>query len=678
MATGAATQVPLSPPGSRIRLSSPAALVYYYEARGVRRANSAGPRISPIERLPQSATATSFTRSHGSLLAVAVLALYPLLFLAQGIDFTDMGFNLSNQWLLLEDPGSYVHGHLFYLSNLLGGVWLAVSRPLGLLGAKLGWALIIYLTLFVSFRTLEQSGPRAGLLTGLVIALPWNTRIGTTWVSYNSLTALFFTLAAFFLLRGLTRDRPGALVAAGALLGAAPFVRFPNVLALALVAVIPLYAHLSRRTGRWALNACGRFMLGAAGGAAAVLLLMLALGHLPLYLDSLSARFAASVNDSSYDYSAGKLLEQLLQDYRQLLRVTAIALPVLLLGARALTHQWYWQLAGLAAVALLWYVWLGSPLLGPQWFIIELLLLIAALALMVRMRRGADESALSAVPWVCGTFVLIVLGYHFTRIQWAWLVPGCLYVALGLRYWRVTGAEDRLVTLVAAMILAITPLGSGNGMINAIFGMWLAIPLVFAFLLDEARAAAPRPWFRRVAIVVCTVGGASMLLTALDNARVAAYRDSSDRTRMTARIDDPFLRGVLTTPERALVVEELMGELPKHVAPGDPLLLHGDCALLHLLSRTRPVLGSSWTGVYNARMFNEKLLGFERSESPLPVVLLSKGSCRAREWPVRNGITRTGAQTRRDLMAFMARHGYRLLWQNAFFEIWSPAPGSRG
>ena len=299
--------------------------------------------------------------------------------------------------------------------------------------------------------------------------------------------------------------------------------------------------------------------------------------------------------------------------------------------------------------------------------------MVVALTLAFRTRPGSDGSSLQMVPFVIGTGILIALCYDFMRMQWIWLVPSLLYAVLGFRYWRVRGAEDRLVTLLAAMILAITPLGSGNGMINAIFGMWLAIPLAVMTLVDEVAAAAPRPWYRRAALVICVVTCTSLTLLALDNVAVAAYRDSADRARMTATIDHPYLRGVLTTPERAMVVAELLGALPDYVAPGDPMLLHGDCALLHLLSGTRPLLGSTWTGVYNPRMFHQKLRDFEQSNTAPPVILLSKGSCRAREWPVRRAITQTGEQTRRDLAAYMGRNGYRLRWQNYFFEIWTPA-----
>jgi len=632
-----------------------------------------GPRISVIGRFPQDPAASGVARSAGTMLAVAFLAAYPLLFLIQGIDFTDMGFNLSNQWLLLEDARSYQHGHLFYLSNLLGGLWLSISSPLGLLGAKLGWALLIYATMYAAYRTLEPYGSRAGLLAGLVIAVLWNTRIGTSWISYNSLTALFFTCAAFFLVRGLTGEHKPSVLVAGALLAAATFVRFPNLLAFALVAVIPLYAHLARRERAWTLRHGGCFLLGYAGGAAFVLLLMLVLGHLPLYLESIDARFSASVTNEDYAYSGGKLIGLLFLDHERLVKTTAIALPLFLVAAWVLSARWRWQLAGFIGIAALWYALVGQVFIDPWWFIAALLVGVLAQASLFWTRHVVGDSPLQIVPFVVGIAMLMMLGFYFTRFQWTWLVPGMLYATLAFRYWRVRSADDRLVTVVAAMLMATTPLGSSNGMVNAIFGMWLAIPLALMTLVDELRAGVARPWYRRGALVITAVACTSMVLVALGNASQAAYRDSKDRTRMTVSSIHPFLRGVLTTPERAQVVDELMSVLPDYAAPGDPLLLH-DCPLLHLLSRTRPVLGSTWNGVYDENMFINRLRAFEQSGPTYPVVLLSKGSCRVREWPVRKGISLTGFNTGREVHEYMSRHAYRLRWQNAFFEIWVPPP----
>lgn len=613
------------------------------------------------------------------MLALAVLAGYPLLLLVQGIDFTDMGFNLSNQWLLLEDADSYRHGHLFYLSNLLGGLWLAISEPLGLLGARLGWALVLYATMYAAYRTLEPFGSRAAILGGLVVALLWNSRIGTTWISYNSLTALFFTFAALNLVRGVSGDRPRAVLVAGALLGIAPFIRLPSVLAFAMVAVIPLYAHLAGRDRSWTTRHVGRFVLGYAAGAAAVLLLMLILGHLPLYWESLVTRFSASTGDESYAYSGGKLIGKLLLDYENVFLALVTSLPVLLLGAWSLSGRWHWQIVGLTVIAIIWWVLAGQLFFPLMPFLVALLVVVAVLGGIFLSGRIGDGGRFQAVPFVLGTFALIMLGFYFTRAKWSWFVPGILYVALAYRYWRARDADDRLITVVAAMLLAITPLGSGNGIINAIFGMWLAIPLALMTLVDAVRAAAERPWYRRGALVVTIVMCTSLVLVALTNAGDSAYRDSKDRGRMTVSIDHPLLRGILTTPERAQVVDELMSALPGFVSAGDPLLLHGDCPLLHFVSRTRPVLGSSWNGVYNERMFNERLRVFEESDPSLPVVLISKGSCRDREWPDKKRITLDGYKTGITLHGFMSRHAYRKRWENGFFEIWSLTPArSRG
>ena len=232
--------------------------------------------------------------------------------------------------------------------------------------------------------------------------------------------------------------------------------------------------------------------------------------------------------------------------------------------------------------------------------------------------------------------------------------------------------DERLLVIVAALLMAVTPLGSSNGIVNAIFGMWIAIPLAFMTLFDWVRAESSHRWYLRRPFVYCAVASASLLSAALNHAIGATYRDSSNRSRMYARIDQPYLQDALTTPERAIVVTELMGELPKYVSPGDSLLIHGGCALVHLLTQTRPVLGSTWNGVYSTRMFHEKLTSYDKTNSRPPPILLSKGSCRAREWPSVLVATPTEAETRHELISYMKKHDYRLRWQNAFFEIWTP------
>ncbi len=51
---------------------------------------------------------------------------------------------------------------------------------------------------------------------------------------------------------------------------------------------------------------------------------------------------------------------------------------------------------------------------------------------------------------------------------------------------------------------------------------------------------------------------------------------------------------------------------------------------------------------------------------------MGKGSCRDREWPTRIRITPAGFHMGKEVHRYMSEHGYRLRWQNAFFEIWVP------
>lgn len=87
------------------------------------------------------------------------VTLYCLLWIRQGIDATDEPANLTRHWLFLHgylEPGSK------WFSRVLVGLWLELSAPLGLFGARLGWALIQGLSALAAFGNCIAclAGPR--------------------------------------------------------------------------------------------------------------------------------------------------------------------------------------------------------------------------------------------------------------------------------------------------------------------------------------------------------------------------------------------------------------------------------------------------------------------------------------------------------------------------------------
>src|SRR5262249_6597800 len=108
--------------------------------------------------------------------------------------------------------------------------------------------------------------------------------------------------------------------------------------------------------------------------------------------------------------------------------------------------------------------------------------------------------------------------------------------------------ERRTLALVALLILAMVPIGSGRILFNAHYGMWLAIGVIgtYAFTL---RARDHAVLFVQVAcaVMVVTYGVLGLWRT--------PYRDTPDRTQLTHAVHHPKLRGIFTNQLRAQTVQ---------------------------------------------------------------------------------------------------------------------------
>src|ERR1700748_3261150 len=85
-----------------------------------------------------------------------VLFLYQLLFIFQGIDFTDEGFYAAFYQQIFKDPASVQYNFMYWLSGVIGGAWLYLFPSYGLLGIRLGGVLVTTLTIMVSYKLLKN------------------------------------------------------------------------------------------------------------------------------------------------------------------------------------------------------------------------------------------------------------------------------------------------------------------------------------------------------------------------------------------------------------------------------------------------------------------------------------------------------------------------------------------
>jgi hypothetical protein len=270
---------------------------------------------------------------------------------------------------------------------------------------------------------------------------------------------------------------------------------------------------------------------------------------------------------------------------------------------------------------------------------------------------------------------------------WIWVYTGMAYLILLLCVFNVIkcNKEFRLLAFLSFLILLITPLGSNNGMRNSIYGMWLALSVVFIIILQmkpfsilgtvsdgrQFKIVVKKEYMESAKRLICV----TTVMLSLFIAYRYSYRDTSNRFALRYSINHPMLRGVFTTKERAEVVEDFLGELPKYVKADDYLFAFEEIPLVHFLTKTRTYLYTPWPMVYMPQQFKEKI-DRAKKEHPLPVFVKAKASVADLEWPRSlEGLRRTEiryVENRRIVHQFLRDNNYRKKWENSFFEIWTP------
>lgn len=279
----------------------------------------------------------------------------------------------------------------------------------------------------------------------------------------------------------------------------------------------------------------------------------------------------------------------------------------------------------------------------------------------------------------------------YVREQWRWCVPGFCYIALlSIVYFELKkNAPLALLAFISGLVLFLTPLGSNNGIGNAIFGMWLALPLSltwlwgrsdfsFSFKLSSEKFEPNAVFlmasngFRAFTVMVAL----ALLLQSLALAWRHTYLDSKNRLTMTHAVNHPLLAGTFTTAERAKIVSELLNAMTHFAKPGDEVLAYNAIPTLHFLTETHPWLGDPWPDFANTKKMAAMIQQKEQTGAKLPVIVRAKNSTYIYSWPIDAKPVATfwhQDEPRRMFAEFEQRHGYVVAWSNDFFEVLTPA-----
>jgi hypothetical protein len=549
---------------------------------------------------------------------------YSFFLVWQGLDFTDMGFMLSSYQQFYLNPDSNIYFLINWLTIFIG-YWSGETFGGGVIVYKLSATFIIAICSWLSYSSLSYIFGRSWCLALFIfISFLFITKANGNWINYNNLTSLFYLIGGIALFHGLNNNRIFLILLSGLVFGINIFIRFPNILGFSLIGIIFLFSYIVKLNFKKSILLSLSFLIGWILGILLILLLILLHGHQDYYLQSLMLILGKTSENASL-YSGFNLLKMLIKD--QLL----------------------------------------AFVLGGCW----LLITFFVLSFSINNKKNIYFINILFVGFTIYIFELFNI--------WIWMIPGILYYSLFIiiiKNWK-NSKEITLLAVISLFILIITPLGSGNGIHNAIYGSWLALPLVlnWFWLQSTTKNLNDMRWPRfqiNIKNTLITLIFSISLFSILKSLSYV-YRDSQNRLELKYNINHPLLKGVYTTYARSIVVNELLLELNKWVKPGDILFAYPQIPMVNFLKKTTSWLSNPWPVLQAQSNPFEKIKNFDIGSQKLPVIVRSKGDTGIDSWPLdcvrdkKNNIEIKWKEYDR----FTEKY-YNLVWSNNFFEILIP------
>ena len=549
-----------------------------------------------------------------SVASIAALIIIPLLYVMRGLDVTDTGFVATNQRLFFGHPEHVSYWFHLYLTNLIGAVYDSAFGSLGIASMKLASVAIFLLTSILIYKAYR--GMIAKHIVLLIIAISsfffFADKININ--HYNNLSAQFCVAICYFLYAGFFEGKKTRFIFAGFFVSIAFFTRLPNCLFGLFFFCVPIcVAFINKERPKITLQSFILFALGVLVAGAMVVVLMRALGHTQLYIDSLRSLFETTSNTET-KYGS-------LHIVKRSARITIFAV------LRAASF-----LLACGAVAF------AAGFIPKR--VPRLLALVSLSTILVFAFRGFGAISITA-------------GLSYILTMSSLFLPD-------------DGTKARLIALSSLGSCAIffLSVGSDTGLDVSTYVFPFALPAMYAILTGLRPTVKGKslelPKGLSVIFISCLV---CLSVASFDE----VYRDHS---RHDSLATDSQIGWVLTGGPRARVLDSTIREIRQRIPEGSELLVWDSAGLIHYATNTLPWLDNPWPVLYGSDTANNGLLAemLEKKAATgnLAPVLLAKKNPRGGGWP-----EVSGQPVFLDIItAFLEKNEYTPVWENDGFILY--------
>ena len=589
------------------------------------------------------------TKKFISVFFPVVLALYPLRHIWLGVEVTDGAYSAGNYRFLESMNPMWLFST--YLGNVTGHFLTGLPGGHTLMGLNFYTALFVSATavaLYVFFTKVVRLD-RFLVFFGelLAVSLCWCP----TTILYNYMTYLFFNLGVVILYLGLVRERRGFLFLAGMALGINVLVRFPNLTEAALIASVWYYGFLQRKRPKDVLQETGVCLLGYLAGAGAVLASIAVKYGIQEYIAAI-VRLMQMPSEAA-DYSALSMVLTVLLDYKfsakwliHMLILVAAGCLVSALGYRILrgievgkTVSLLGKLAFLGSILVLFRWWYGLGVFNVKYYTYE-----------------------SMFQWVAVFLILVI--------------AAGIHVIFSGKYTR----NEKLLSSMTLILIAITPLGSNNHLYPNINNMFLVLPFGLSVLLrfwKGLRGKGEKMSLFPVRAMLAVFLGVMSIQCLLFGA-VFTFRDGMSGQKRDTRIEkNAILKGMTTNAPLAEAIEGLTEYVETEKLSDRSVILYGQIPAVSYILDMPPAISTSWPDLasYHYEVLEEDMEKLRNGEAggERPLVILGAGP---QQWIQGAEMTETEiAYHKLDdkwelIYTYMVEQGYEMTYGNGMFSVY--------
>jgi hypothetical protein len=578
---------------------------------------------------------------------------YQTIIIFQGIDLADTGFYGTFYQQIFNDPQSVTYCFMFWLSGIIGGLFLKLLPNAGLLGLRLLWVVVFTITIITTYRFLKNYVSRGYLQLSLFL-LTLNLNNDPKEFYYNNFSSLLYVLTAILLFNGLKYKQWSALFGSGVIISLNMFNRFPNLLGVGLALAIIYYGYIEKATVKTIIDNVLVFLAGFIITTLIVLFIMQLLGHLQIYIGALKilagiGKRPVQVKPAQDFYSIAKMTKTIIHHW-----VVAVLMAVVLISS---VLYFYFLQNKLKQIV---------PKIGILFNFIKIIV-IAFLAILI----------------VKGVITNLTVLYLITGIC---LIVGCAMIVFD------SDKDINLLLFIGIFILLVHPMGSSEGIETVeIYSLWIAFPIVAdkiisvtsattfsfknylqpirisRFIQDNQLAEARK-------IVVALAIFASLFYT-----YDYPHSDMENRAAMNHAVDNKHMRGIFTTKERAEEINQLLTASSKYIKANDRVLAYDCVPIFHFMTETIPYTRNPWPWLYQSNTFKKELDIAVSNNNTLPVIVMQTALTlgNGKNWPVKkltqNYLTLPINIDRNEILQdFINEHKYHEVWSNDYFKILIP------